>query len=205
MWREKSLNNYLDKLASRSPVPGGGSAAALLGALAAALASMTANFTLGKPKYKKVEKSITKILKKAENLRERLSQLAEEDSIVYTEVSQAYRLRPEGKERDKVVSKALRQASKVPFEVVGLSFQLLKLNEELASKGNRNLISDVGVSVIFSLAALETAILNVEINLSGIKDKEFITGKRNTLKLFLKEGKKIEEKVVKKVEKLMKK
>ena len=205
MWREKSLNNYLDKLASRSPVPGGGSAAALLGALAAALASMTANFTLGKPKYKKVEKSITKILKKAENLRERLSQLAEEDSIVYTEVSQAYRLRPEGKERDKVVSKALRQASKVPFEVVGLSFQLLKLNEELASKGNRNLISDVGVSVIFSLAALETAILNVEINLSGIKDKEFITGKTNTLKLFLKEGKKIEEKVVKKVEKLMKK
>ena len=205
MWREKSLNNYLDKLASRSPVPGGGSAAALLGALAAAMASMTANFTLGKPKYKKVEKSITKILKKAENLRERLSQLAEEDSIVYTEVSQAYRLRPEGKERDKVVSKALRQASKVPFEVVGLSFQLLKLNEELASKGNRNLISDVGVSVIFSLAALETAILNVEINLSGIKDKEFITGKRNTLKLFLKEGKKIEEKVVKKVEKLMKK
>jgi len=205
MWREKSLNNYLDKLASRSPVPGGGSAAALLGALAAALASMTANFTLGKPKYKKVEKSITKILKKAENLRERLSQLAEEDSIVYTEVSQAYRLRPEGKERDKVVSKALRQASKVPFEVVGLSFQLLKLNEELASKGKRNLISDVGVSVIFSLAALETAILNVEINLSGIKDKEFITGKRNTLKLFLKEGKKIEEKVVKKVEKLMKK
>ena len=205
MWREKSLNNYLDKLASRSPVPGGGSAAALLGALAAALASMTANFTLGKPKYKKVEKSITKILKKAENLRERLSQLAEEDSIVYTEVSQAYRLRPEGKERDKVVSKALRQASKVPFEVVGLSFQLLKLNEELASKGNRNLISDVGVSVIFSLAALETAILNVEINLSGIKDKEFAAKKRKVLQSLVKKGKGIEKRTKKKVEKLIKK
>ncbi len=204
MWREKSLKSYLDKLASKSPTPGGGSASALLGALAAGLVSMVANFTLGKPKYKRVEKSVARILERVEKLRERLSQLTEEDSLVYTEVSAVYRM-PKGKERDKAMQRALRQASKVPFDVANLAFQLLKLNEELVEKGNRNLISDVGVSVIFSLGALETAALNVEINLAGIKDKEFVTKKRKILQSLLREGKKIEERVVKKVERLIKK
>ncbi len=195
MWLEKSLKSYLDKLASKSPTPGGGSAAALLGALAAGLVSMVVNFTVGKPKYKKVEKSVGRILERAEKLRERLSQLTEEDSIAYCKISDAYRL-PKGEERNKVMQKALCQASKVPFEVANLSFKLLKLNQDLVEKGNRNLISDVGVSVIFSLAALETAALNVEINLAGIKDKGFVTGKRKTLELLLKEGKKIEKDVI---------
>ena len=197
------MQSYLDKLASKSPTPGGGSAAALLGALAAGLVSMVANFTVGKPKYKKVEKSASRILERAEKLRERLSQLTEEDILVYTEVSAAYRM-PPGKERDKVMQKALRQAAKVPFDVANLSFQLLKLNEELVDKGNRNLVSDVGVSVIFSLGALETAALNVEINLAGIKDKEFVKRKRKALRSLLMEGEKIEQNVKKKVEKLIK-
>jgi len=203
MWREKSLNNYLNKLASKSPTPGGGSAAALLGALAAGLVSMVANFTLGKPKYKKVEKSVGRILERAERLRERLSQLTEEDCLAYRKISDAYRL-PKGKERSKVMQKALCQASKVPFEVAKFSFKLLKLNQDLVKKGNRNLISDVGVSVIFALAALKTTALNVEINLIGIKDREFVVKKRRTLKLLLKEGKKIERDVKKEVERLMK-
>ncbi len=202
MWLEKSLKSYLDKLASKSPTPGGGSAAALLGALAAGLVSMVANFTVGKPKYKKVEKSVARILERAEKLRERLSRLTEEDSIAYSKISDAYRL-PKGEERNKVMQKALCHASKVPFEVANLSFKLLKLNQDLVEKGNRNLISDVGVSVIFSLAALETAALNVEINLAGIKDKEFVAKKRKTLTSLLKEGKKVEGKVEKRVEKLM--
>jgi len=203
MWCEKSLKSYLDKLASKSPTPGGGSAAALLGALAAGLVSMVANFTVGKPKYKKVEKSVSRILERAEKLRERLSQLTEEDSIAYSKISDAYRL-PKGEERNKVMQKALHQAVKVPFEVANLSFKLLKLNAELVKKGNRNLISDVGVSVIFALSALESAAINVEINLAGIKDRGFVTGKRKNLKFLLKEGKKIEKDVREKVEKLMK-
>ena len=203
MWCEKSLKSYLDKLASKSPTPGGGSAAALLGALAAGLVSMVANFTVGKPKYKKAEKSVSRILERAEKLRERLARLTEEDSVVYTNFSEAYRM-PKGKERDRAMQKALRQAAKVPFDVANLSFQLIKLNEQLVEKGNCNLISDVGVSVIFGLAALETAALNVEINLAGIKDKEFVTKKRETLVFLLKEGKKIKEKVEKKVKKIMK-
>ena len=203
MWCEKSLNNYLNKLASKSPTPGGGSAAALLGALAAGLVSMVANFTIGKPKYKKVEKRLGKILERAEKLRERLSRLTEEDCLAYSKISDAERL-PKGEERNKVMQKALCQASKVPFEVANLSFKLLKLNQDLVKKGNRNLISDVGVSVIFSLAALETAAINVEINLASIKDKEFVTKKRKILISLLKEGKKIEKDVKKEVEKLMK-
>ena len=203
MWCEKSLNNYLNKLASKSPTPGGGSAAALLGALAAGLVSMVANFTVGKPKYKKVEKSVARILERAEKLRERLSRLTEEDCLAYSKISDAYRL-PKGEERNKVMQKALCQASKVPFEVANLSFKLLKLNQDLVKKGNRNLISDVGVSVIFSLAALETAAINVEINLASIKDKEFVTKKRKILISLLREGKKIENDVKKEVEKLMK-
>ena len=203
MWCEKSLKSYLDKLASKSPTPGGGSTTALLGALSAALISMVANFTLGKLKYKKVEKSVGKILEGAEKLRERLSQLTEEDCLAYRKISDAYRL-PKGEERNKVMQKALRQAGKVPFEVANLSFKLLKLNAELVKKGNRNLISDVGVSVIFALSALESAAINVEINLAGIKDRGFVTGKRKNLKFLLKEGKKIEKDVREKVEKLMK-
>jgi len=203
MWCEKSLKNYLDKLASKSPTPGGGSTAALLGALAAGLVSMVSNFTLGKPKYKKVEKSVGRILERAEKLRERLSQLTEEDCLAYRKISDAYRL-PKGEERNKVMQKALHQAVKVPFEVANLSFKLLKLNAELVKKGNRNLISDVGVSVIFALSALESAAINVEINLAGIKDRGFVTGKRKNLKFLLKEGKKIEKDVREKVEKLMK-
>ena len=203
MWCEKSLKSYLDKLASKSPTPGGGSTAALLGALSAALISMVANFTLGKLKYKKVEKSVGKILERAEKLRERLSQLTEEDCLAYRKISDAYRL-PKGEERNKVMQKALRQAVKVPLEVANLSFKLLKLNTELVEKGNRNLISDVGVSVIFALSALESAAINVEINLAGIKDMGFVIKKRRTLKLLLKEGKKIEKDVRRKVEKLMK-
>jgi len=203
MWCEKSLNNYLNKLASNSPTPGGGSTAALLGALSAGLISMVSNFTLGKPKYKKIEKSVGRILERAEKLRERLSQLTEEDCLAYRKISDAYRL-PKGEERNKVMQKALRQAVKVPFEVANLSFKLLKLNTELVEKGNRNLISDVGVSVIFALSALESAAINVEINLAGIKDMGFVIKKRRTLKLLLKEGKKIEKDVRRKVEKLMK-
>ena len=102
------------------------------------------------------------------------------------------------------MQKALCQASKVPFEVANLSFKLLKLNQDLVEKGNRNLISDVGVSVIFALAALETAAINVEINLAGIKNKEFVNRKIEHLKILLKEGKKIEKDVKKEVGKLMK-
>ena len=104
----------------------------------------------------------------------------------------------------KELPEALCQASKVPFEVANLSFKLLKLNQDLVEKGNRNLISDVGVSVVFALTALKTAALNVEINLAGIKDKEFVTKKREELAFLLKEGKKIKGKVEKRVEKLIK-
>ncbi len=200
MWREKSLNNYLNKLASKSPTPGGGSAAALLGALAAGLVSMVANFTLGKPEYKTEEKSVGRILERAEKLRERLSRLTDEDCLAYRKISDTYHL-PKGEERNKVMQKALCQASRVPFEVANLSSKLLKLNQDLVKKGNRNLISDVGVSVIFALAALETAALNVEINLAGIKNQKFVTQKRKKISCLLKEGRKIEKDVKKEVKK----
>jgi len=174
VYLDKPLKDYLDRLAAGTPSPGGGSAAALAGALAAALTCMVANFTVGREKFRTVEGRVREILTRAEEIRQDLTRLVEKDTEVYDEVSAAYRLprqTDEEKERRReAIDRALRNATQVPLEVARYSREILLLNQELAEIGNPNLISDVGVAGILARDAFQTAVLNIEINLANLSD-----------------------------------
>lgn len=171
------MGGYLDKLAAKLPAPGGGSAAALVGALAAALESMVANFTVGKEAYKEVEAEVKGLLEQSEALRAELTKLVQADMDVYSKVSSAYSLPRETAEqkaaRTEAIQAALKVAAQVPYKVTLACDKVLAICPGLATKGSANLISDVGVAVVFAEAALQAAYLNVEINLAGIKDEGY--------------------------------
>jgi formiminotetrahydrofolate cyclodeaminase len=207
MYIDEPLKKYLDETASGAPTPGGGSVAALAGALGAALTSMVCNFTVGKEKYKDVEAEVAQILVEAESLRSKLLELMVEDTRVYGEVSKAYgmpRTTPEEKEtRIQAIQKALKLALQAPYEAALCCHKILKLNEPLLDKGNQNLISDVGVAVLLAESALRSAVLNVEINLSYIKDEEFCNNTREQLKSIITESSKIRSKIYDKVKEVI--
>lgn len=152
-YKEASLKKYLDDLAAKIPAPGGGSAAALTAALGASLISMVINFTLGKPKYLKYENELKEILYKSERLRNEFLDLVDKDVSAYQ-------------------SKNIRDALDVPFMVCRLCFEGIKLCPALITKGNINLISDVGVAAFLLEAAFSSAYFNVKINLKSLCDKE---------------------------------
>jgi len=200
---DEPLKKYLDETASGAPTPGGGSVASLVGALGAALTSMVCNFTVGKEKYKDVEAEVAQILTEAEDLRAKLLELMVEDTQVYSEVSKAYGM-PRGTAEEKearteAIQKALRLAMQAPLETAFCCYKILKLNEPLLDKGNQNLISDVGVAVLLAESALRSAILNVEINLSYIKDDEFCNKTREKLSSIIAESSKLKSKIYDKV------
>lgn len=199
MYIDEPLKKYLDEAASGAPTPGGGSVAALAGALGAALTSMVCNFTVGKKKYKDVEAEVAKILSEAEELRAKLLELMVEDTRVYGKVSEAYSMpnnSPEEKEaRSEAIQKALKVAMKAPLEAALCCHRILKLNEPLVEKGNKNLISDVGVAILLAESAMRSAILNVEINLSYIKDENLRHETRGKLSPMLSEAVQLREKI----------
>jgi len=197
-----SINNYLDDLASKKPAPGGGSAAALVGAVGAALISKVANFTIGKEKYKDVEEEMKGILTQSEALRESLNRLCSEDEKAYKKFSQAIKL-PKGTERDKKIQDALKEAIAVPFQVCKDAHQAIKLCFPLAQKGNINLITDAGIASILLNDAFKCALYNVEINLKIVKDDKFILEVRELLEPMEKEVTAGNQEVTKEVEKYL--
>lgn len=173
---EKSSNDFIQELSSKSPVPGGGGASAYAGALGMALGSMVGNLTVGKKKYKEVEEDIIELLKKSEVVINNLKSLVAKDAEVFYPLSQAYGL-PSTTEEEKlakeaVLQEALVEASMVPLEIAKNCLEAIHLHEEYAKKGTRIAISDVGVGVIFCKAALQGAKLNVLINTKIMKDQE---------------------------------
>ena len=173
---DKKVGNFLDELASNSPTPGGGSVAALAGALGAALISMVGNLTVGKKKYEDVEEDIKKIISSSEKLRYELSQLIEEDVKVFNNFMATYKMPKETEDEKKVraekMQESLIEAAKVPLRVAYKCLDILSLSKEVAEKGNVNVVSDAGAAVLMAEAALESAILNVKINLKMIKDEK---------------------------------
>jgi formiminotetrahydrofolate cyclodeaminase len=176
MLKDKKIKNFLDLLASKSATPGGGSVAALTGAMSAALLSMVCNLTIGKEKYLHVENDIKELLKKSEKLRADFEELMEKDIEVFNQFMAIMKLPRETEEqkedRKQKMQIALIEATKVPLEVARKSKALLYICREMAEKGNKNVISDVGVGVILAGATLESAILNVQINLGMIQDEK---------------------------------
>jgi formiminotetrahydrofolate cyclodeaminase len=185
MYVEGKFKEYLDDLASNKPAPGGGSAAAAAGALGVSLLSMVANFTVGKEKYKDVEPEMKKILSSSEKLRAELQKLIDQDIIAYKEVSTAYKMPRESEEQKKAKSNAIQAALKtamsVPLAICRNLFEAVNLCQPLLEKGNVNLISDVGVAAELIACAFASALLNVEINLAGIKDTKLVNDIRQEL------------------------
>jgi len=171
------MATYLEQLASAAPAPGGGSAAAMAGALGAALLSMVCNLTIGKEKFKAVEAGIQDLLRQSEAARRELTQLAEEDQTAYGKVNTAYGM-PRATDQEKTartaaIQEALKAAAQVPLRAAQVCSEVLALAAPLAEKGNPNVISDVGVGAALAEAALQCAALNVEVNLAFIKDQAY--------------------------------
>jgi glutamate formiminotransferase/formiminotetrahydrofolate cyclodeaminase len=201
---DKKVSNFLDELASNSPTPGGGSVAALAGALGAALISMVGNLTVGKKKYEEVEEDIKKIISSSEKLRYELSQLVEEDVKVFNNFMATYKMPKETEDEKKMrtekIQEALIKAAKVPLRVAYKCLDILNLSKEVAEKGNANVVSDAGVAVLMAEAALESAILNVKINLRIIKDEKVRTELFSSIKEIALKEKGQKEKVLEIVE-----
>ncbi|HHF58636.1 MAG TPA: methenyltetrahydrofolate cyclohydrolase [Thermoplasmatales archaeon] len=175
---EMKLKDFIDELSSDSPAPGGGSVAALAGALSSALSSMVCNLTIGKEKYKDVEYDMEKILDRVEDIRERFMELIDRDTEAFNRVMDAFKLPKNTEEEKKIrrekIQDALKGAALVPLETARLCAEMIELCKEIAEKGNKNSITDVGVAAIMAKAGLESAILNVKINLKSINDENFI-------------------------------
>lgn len=173
----QTVAQFLDALASSAPAPGGGSVAALSGALGAALVSMVCNLTLGKTRYADVQDEIASLVSQSEALRRKLTNLLEADVEAFTGVSAAYKMprqTPEEKSaRSGAIQAALKGATHVPMQVAEACVQVLELCTPTAEKGNVNAVSDAGVAALMAEAGLRSAALNVIINLNAIQDQAF--------------------------------
>ena len=188
----QTLQSFLDALASNAPAPGGGAAAALMGATGAALVSMVCNLTLGKPKYAAVEADIRALLEKSQALRARVMKMMEDDQAVFKTLMLAYGLPKQTDEekanRRMAIQDALRQATEVPLACARACADVITLSREAAEKGNLQVISDAGVAVAAAEAGLKSAALNVWINVPSIEDKTFADAARNEIDALIDAG-----------------
>ena len=205
---EEPLRTYTDALASGAATPGGGSAAALVGALGAALNSMVGNFTVGKEKFAAVEADVRRLLAESEELRAELEGLTQADTEAYGQVAAAQKM-PRGSEEEKAerraaMQEALRAAAEVPRAAMRACARVVEIAAELVEKGNPNLITDVGVAAKFAVAAMECAALNVAINLAYIKDDSYNAECRTEMAPLLEEGARLGREVWDKVNQSLK-
>lgn len=167
---DKSCVDFANVLASKEPVPGGGGAAALAGALGAALCSMVGNFTVGKKKYAAVESDVKEMLEKAKVLREQLLEQIDADAAAFAPLAKAYGIPKDDSSRDAILEEATLNACKAPREIAVLCCQTIDLLNEMLDKGSTMLISDVGCGALLCKAALESAAMNVFINTKALKN-----------------------------------
>lgn len=183
------IKRFLDKVASDSPTPGGGSASALVGALSASLVAMVAGLSSKKDKEK--QKEMGEIKKKALTLQRRLSLAVDEDAKSFEEVIHAFRL-PRKTERERIrriraIQKAYQKATVTPQLVCQESIQLLEYSRRLILKGNPNAASDTGAAAFLADAALAGGLLNIGINLVPVTDKVFLKKMRSLMAGWAKE------------------
>ncbi len=200
----KSLQSFLDEVASADPAPGGGSVAALSGALAASLVAMVCRLTIGKKGYETVSAEMQTILPRAETLQRELRDLIQADTDAYARVMDAYQLPKqtdaEKAARTRAIQDALKHASDVPLRVAELCAQVLALAQPVAEKGNKNAASDGGVGALMAEAGLRGAALNVSINLGAIQDETFVREHRARVQQLLADAEQRKHEILKIVE-----
>jgi len=165
------LDEWIDELAGGAPTPGGGSAAALAGTLAAALVAMVARLTIGKKAYAAAEARAREILAEAEQLRGQLRRLVDEDATAYEGVTRAYKIPKGDPRRSQAIDDALLAAARPPAEVVKLGRRLLALAQTIEHIGNKNAVSDARVAGMLARTAIDGATENVNANLAAVSDQ----------------------------------
>ena len=176
---EHTVNDFVNVLASDAPAPGGGSAAALIGAVGASLAAMVAGLTLGKEKYREFAAQTEVLQADGLRLQKRFLELIDQDTEAFNEVSAAYKL-PKATEAEKearraAIELALQNATRTPFAMMETAAECLQLVAGAVGKTNASAASDLGVAAYSLRAALHGAWLNVLINIGGIKDDAFVS------------------------------
>ncbi|NMB05729.1 MAG: cyclodeaminase/cyclohydrolase family protein [Bacteroidales bacterium] len=172
------LKEFLEKTASNEPVPGGGSSAALNAAMATALTEMVANLTIGRKKYADADERMREIAAVMSAQRSRFLEDIDRDAEAYRQVMEAYRLPKETEKeqqlRDATIQEATKEASLIPMEVAESAFSLLETMRETLQRGNPNAATDGLVGMMNCRTAILSALLNVRVNLGGIRDEKFV-------------------------------
>lgn len=176
MTEGQTITAFLEALSSKQPVPGGGGASAMAGALGTALGLMVGNLTVGKKKYAAVEADVVSMMDKLAGMQREMVTLIDEDARVFAPLAAAYGL-PAGTEEEKrykeqVMEENLTNASLVPIRIMELSMEILGILQEMEEKGSVMAVSDVGVAVQFARTALTGAVMNVFINTKSMKNRE---------------------------------
>lgn len=174
---QASIEEFLERLASREATPGGGSAAAVMGAMGAALVSMVCNVSFGKKGCESAEPELKALLAESETLRRRLADLLEQDIAAFDGLMAAYK-RPKTTEEDKAarsqaIQASLKRATEVPLECARGCEHVIRLAHRASELGYREVVSDAGVGAQAAVAAARSAALNVEINAPALKDRAF--------------------------------
>ena len=192
---DKSCTEFNKVLSSKAPVPGGGGAAAMGGAIGMALSNMVGNLTVGKKKYADVEDEVKELIAAGEKIIAELEALVDKDAEVFEPLSKAYGLPKntpeEAEHKAEVMEECCKTACSVPMEIMRQAFAGIKLHQRMGQIGTMIAISDVGCGVAFMKSALEAGSLNVIINLNTIKDQAFVTSTREEMDNLLAEGKRI--------------
>jgi len=177
MITQSSIDEFLERLASAQPTPGGGSAAAIMGAMGAALVCMVCNVSIGKKGCEAVEAGLQAVRARSETLRRRLGSMVAEDVAAFDGLMAAYKL-PKATEEQKnqraeAVQASLRRATEVPLDCARVCAEVIELARRAGELGYRGVISDAGVGALAAYAAARSAALNVYINAPALKDRQF--------------------------------
>ena len=187
---DKTCKDFVEVLASSAPVPGGGGAAAFGGSIGMALANMVGSLTVGKKKYADVEPEVKELLAKGYKVIADLQALVDKDAEVFEPLSQAYGIPKDDPTRAEIMEKCAKEACSVPMEILRTAYEGINITSRVAQIGSLLVISDAGCGVVFLKAALESAMLNVVINLGIIQDQDYVNKTREEMNRLLAEGRK---------------
>lgn len=200
---EKSCTDFINVLASKSPVPGGGGAAALGGSIGMALSNMVGNLTVGKKKYAPVEEEVKNLLEQGSQVIEELNSLVLKDAEVFEPLAKAYgmpaKTPEEIKTKEETMENCCKTACSVPMEIMRKAYEGIKIHSRMGEIGSMLAISDVGCGVAFLKAALISGQMNVIININSIKDQTFVEETKKEMDSLLEEGCRIADDTIKTV------
>lgn len=209
MTEKKTIEEFLGELSSKAPVPGGGGASAIGGAIGNGLGQMVANLTIGKKKYAEYEEELKELLERMKELQKGFTDLADRDGEVFAPLAAAYRLPYETdlekQYKDQVMEASLLAASLIPMQIMETCMEMLAILSVLAEKGSRMAISDVGVGIQFIRASLTGAAMNVFINTGSMKNRDEAERLNERAQLMIDRGTEVADEIYDKILKGLKK